>query len=181
MCNILHPIWYFYNFAGSGWGDGWAGSGSLILETHESKKKPWYDKLHSISEYSKLAKTEQQNSYKLSMLTALNAPHIKPGLWVTYYLSGHIQRNISSISKKRKTMLKIICNLLRKDQRRIMFTTHCNSSWIIFLIFLLFSSSHTWHLLLLKLSAPPFQTLSKPPSSVATSPLPPLHSEFFIM
>lgn len=60
---------------------------------------------------------------------------------------------------KTKTMLKILCNLLRKDQRGIIFTAHCNSSWIIFLIFLLFSSSHTWHLLL-KLSAPPFQTLT---------------------
>lgn len=121
---------------------------------------------------------KQQSCYKLAMLTALNVPHMKPGPWVTYYLSGHIQRNISSLSKNNwKTMLKIFCSLLGKHQRGIIFTTHCNS-WIIFLIFLFSSSLPHMALASLKLSAPPFRTLSKPPRSAAASPLPPLHSEF---
>lgn len=41
----------------------------------------------SISEDSKLAKIKQQGCYKLSMLTALNAPHIKAGPWVSICLA----------------------------------------------------------------------------------------------
>lgn len=74
-------------------------------------------------------------------------------------------------------MLKIFCSLLGKHQRGIIFTTHCHS-WIIFPIFLFSSSLLHVALASLKLSAPPFRTLSKPPTSAATSPLPPLHSEF---
>lgn len=43
-------------------------------------------------------------------------------------------------------MFKIFSSRLRKHKRGIIFTTHWNSSWIVFPIFL-FSSSHTWHLL----------------------------------
>lgn len=83
------------------------------------------------------------------MFIAVNVPpHRVPACLATFKETSAYPKIIE------KQILRIVCSLLRRRQRGIIFTTRCESSWIIFPIFFLFSSSHTWHLLP-ESSAPP--------------------------